>query len=279
VNSTVLNCKFESKNWGDYTGSQYACILQNNLTILRDGKVTGFTGQHQPGKSNADVKGLWSDAKVVNFIPRDINKLFLNTIALTWINGNITEISEEDFKPFPNLRIVQIEENKIEVLEEYLFRGNPVLGEVIFRKNKLRHISVNTFTILKFLTYLYLDDNPCISARATTQATVPALINDARRKCFSDKSEVKFDRCQRENSELKNEIKNLKKNVKNLTNRKINLEKSKESWESKLSEINQSLETCECDNQMQKVLTTHEERLIEIEKLLIELVSSRCARE
>jgi Leucine rich repeat len=222
VHSTVLNCKFENYYWGSYTGSQYACILQNDLTISRDGKVTGFTGQHQPGKSDADVKGLHSEDKVVNFIPKDIDKLFPNIIALTWINGNISEISEDDFKPFPNLRVLWISTNKIEILEEHLFRHNPVLGEISLISNKLKHIFVDTFSILKSLTYLYLDDNPCISAHATIQATIPALINEARRQCFSLETDPKFEACQRDNSELRDEIKNLKKENENLMNAKVN---------------------------------------------------------
>lgn len=277
VHSTILDCKFEDIVWGTYTGSQYACQLQNDLLIPRDGKVTGITGQHQPGKSNADVKGLRSEGKVVNFIPQNIEKFFPNIIAFTWSNGNITEISENDFKPFPNLRVLWIEGNKIEVLEEHLFRGNPVLGEISMANNKLRHISVNTFSILKPLTYLYLDSNSCINARAVTQATVPALINDARRQCFSIENDPKFESCQRDNIRLINENENSKKTIEMLMNAKANLEKSNELLESKLGEVNQKLKACECDNKMQEVLTTNELRFVEIEKRLIELGSSPCA--
>jgi Leucine rich repeat len=277
VHSIVLNCKFENVVWGAYTGPQYTCVLLNEISVQHGDKVTGITGQHQSGKSNADVKGFYSEGKIVNFIPQNIEKFFPNIIALTCGNGNITEVNEEDFKPFLNLRVLGLWDNKIEVLEEHLFRGNPVLGEISFSNNKLRHISVNTFSILKPLTYLYLDHNPCISANAVTQATVPALINDARRQCFSIETDPKFETCQHDNSQLVEENGNLKKANEILMNAKANLEKTNELLESKLSEVNQKLKTCECDNRMQEVLATNEKRFVEIEKRMIELGSSPCA--
>lgn len=272
-----MNCKFENYVWGTYTGSQYTCILLNDLSIPKGGKVTGLTGQHQEGKTNLDVKGLSAAGKILNFIPKDIDKFFHNIIALTYSNANLTDIHEEDFKPFPNLRVLYISSNKIEVLEENLFRSNPSLGEISLSSNKIRHISVNTFSILKPLTYLYLTNNVCIDSLATTQATVPALINDARLKCFSIETDPNFVTCQRNNQELQQENENLKQELETVFQTKKNLEELNESLEAKLKEANQKLNKCECENQMTDILAKNEERFVEIEKRLIELGSSPCS--
>lgn len=278
VNSIELNCNFGIIRWGSYTGDQYACNVLNDLSVPRGGKVTSITGQHQAGKTNADVKGLQITRKNLNFIPRDIDKFFPNIIALTFVAANLTEIHEEDFKPFPNLRVLWVWMNKIEVLEENLFRYNPLLGEISFSQNKLRHISVNTFSILKPLTYLYLMENSCIDLNANTQATVPALINEARRKCFSIETAPKFETCQRNNRDLQVEIENLKKENEILMNAKTNLEELNESLEAKLDKVNKKLSKCECDNKVVEVLAKNEERFVEIEKRLIELGSSPCSQ-
>lgn len=248
-----MNCKFENRVFGGYTGSQYTCVLLNDFKLQQHGKeVTRINGQHGVGKSNADVKGIWADGKNLIFIPKDVDKFFPNIIALVYNYASIIEVHEEDFKPFPNLRMTWMTANQIDILEENLFRNNPKLGEISFANNKIRLISVNTFSSLKALSYLYLDQNECIDSRASSPRTVRALVYDTKFQCFPIEADPKFEAIQRINRELKSENEKLKQEYEAVVKAKTVLENLNKSMEAKLKEADKKLKSDSVNHMQQK---------------------------
>lgn len=243
VQSAVVNCKFESKEWGLHNGFQYACVVQNNLLLARGEKITAVTGQHQAGKSHADVKGFATEGKIVNFVPKDIEKFFPNIIALTFANANINEIHEDDFKPFPKLRAVFMMNNQVRELERNLFRNNPSMGEIKLNNNKIEHVE-NAFDNLPQLTFLFLNENICINAEAWSTEKVVNLVKQVREKCSSNNVET----CEVRNQRLESAIENLKSEVKKTEAEKLSLTESVKNLSGKIETLKEETKVLSDNN-------------------------------
>lgn len=118
-----------------------------------------------------------------------------------------------------------------------IVKHNWSLGEISLSFKKIRHISANTFSILKTLTYLYLDKKICIDARATTQAPVPASVSNAIFKCFSIENDQNFKTCQSNVLELQ-QVNSF------LLDLKKKLENVNQIVQAEIKEVKENLQIC-----------------------------------
>jgi hypothetical protein len=161
-------------NWNDPVGSQYTC--EPKVSYSGDNStLTGLTGTHLIGKSNADVISLSVYSQLAEQIPKGIENFFPNLLTFNWSFAGLKKISAEDLKPFPNLMYLFLGGNNLVTLESDLFQYTLKLRRIYLFSNQLQHVGSNLLTNLNDLTFTYFHDNPCINDYAFTYETVQQL--------------------------------------------------------------------------------------------------------
>lgn len=120
--------------------------------------ITNVTTEAPRGKNATDVKIFFATVRVVRYIPKRLEVLFPTLIGLRFENTQLSYVSKNDLKPYPNLRLFTSILNRIEFLEEDLFINNPFLEFVSFRSNQIKYIHPNVFDGVKDrLQQLWID--------------------------------------------------------------------------------------------------------------------------
>lgn len=155
-------------------GFQYGCIA--TVSGLRHvPSLDTVNGDHWIGKNHNNVKVLSVIDDELNRIPTGIADFFPYLIGLQWFRGNLMEISGDDLRPFPDLRVLRIENNKLYVLDSNLFMHTPKLQWLGFGNNILQHVGLNLLSDLNDLTGAYFQKNPCIDMNAGTLEEIQEL--------------------------------------------------------------------------------------------------------
>ncbi|KAL7017977.1 hypothetical protein ACKWTF_010587 [Chironomus riparius] len=159
-------------------GSIYQCKVDGSFTInsRETATVNSVSRLHSFLQNNNDVIGFVADNKSLNHFPKGLDKIFQNLQLFRIRYTSIHEISQSDFKPFPNLKELDMHENKITVLEDGLFDYNPKLVFISFSKNKIFRIESSVFDNLRNLKYLYLTENECIDTFANNDRDLVELV-------------------------------------------------------------------------------------------------------
>jgi hypothetical protein len=183
----VIECEFGTYSWQVVEGL-YSCELRADPAITTPGvTVTSATGSHKPSKSHADVQGFHSrEKKNINFMPRGLNDVFPNLIAIHIENAGMKEVHQSDLKQFPQLRKLVLWNNAITIIERDLFKFNPELQFVQLGNNKITQIHPMVFDHLNKLSELYLPSNLCIDARAHDRSAVENMISRVKQECRGD---------------------------------------------------------------------------------------------
>jgi len=185
--SNKLNCKYDYFEFRA-VGKIYYCWVQNNLGIISSetSQIDSEQGSHDSGKNNNDVKGFWSDKGGINYFPRGLERLYPNTNFICIRDGNIKEIHQSDLKQYPNLVVLDLWKNHLEVLEDGLFAYNPDLVYVSLETNKICYIAPNIFDHLTKIRWLQFEENECINQKADDSLTaVEGLIKTINKNVCS----------------------------------------------------------------------------------------------
>ena len=171
-------------------GSIYQCKVEGYFTIYskETAIVDSVSRDHSYLHNNDDVLGFIADHKNLNSFPQGLEKIFKNLQLFRIRYTSIHKVSQSDFKPFPNLKELDMHENEITVLEDGLFDYNPKLVFVSFSKNKLFRIESKVFDNLSTLMYLYLTENECIDTYANNDRDLVEMVV-AKTKETCDKKE------------------------------------------------------------------------------------------
>jgi Leucine-rich repeat (LRR) protein len=155
----------ECDSFSDYSDFKYTCnVGRKNNSNNDNSLITAVKTKHANGKTDDDVKGIYSPHGKINFIPKDLTKFFKN-IEYIWIGGtDIKIIRKDDLKEFwPNLKIL------------------------VLSSNKIKHIETGAFDGMENLVRLELNNNPCTSNQdvARNRSKVLDLIRNVEVKCKS----------------------------------------------------------------------------------------------
>jgi len=134
-------------------------------------QIDSEKGSHASGKNNNAVKGIWSDKGGINYLPHGLERLYPNINYILIKDGRLKEIHQSDLKQYPNLVVLDLFKNDIEVLEDGLFAYNPDLVYVSFYSNKVCYIAPNIFDHLTKLRWLQFKDNECMNQNADDSLT------------------------------------------------------------------------------------------------------------
>lgn len=188
ASAVQLRCTYVHINWA-ITGTQYACeALVVNETEIRE--VTEIHGTHAVLKGDDDV-GLLSflDDDTVTEMPIGIEKFFTNLKGLRWHDGILTSVSQENFKPFPQLQVLVLSSNNLTSLDGDLLESNLELREIYFRFNQIETIGFEFFANLNLLEKARFEKNVCIDMNAEDAAEMPELIKTVAEQCHPETTE------------------------------------------------------------------------------------------
>jgi hypothetical protein len=144
-------------------------------------------GNHKPEKSNDDVISFYGYRKTLRHFPQGIDKFFNNLEIFAIVTAKLSAITKNDLMPFNKLKVLYLDGNEIEVLEKDLFVHNPHLEAINFSNNRVKFIDLSVFKYLGKLKSLWLENNKCVSRKATNDRELALdVINEAREKCFVD---------------------------------------------------------------------------------------------
>ncbi|XP_070490736.1 uncharacterized protein [Chironomus tepperi] len=188
--SIRIDCQYSFHHY-DVMGSIYQCRVDSYFSIStrESAKIDMVSGVHAHIHNNNDVTGFVADHKSLRYFPQGLDIHYKNLQLIRIRFTSIHEVSQEDFKPFVNLKELDMHENKITVLEDGLFDYNPKLVFVSFSKNQIYRIGSTVFDNLSNLKYLYLTHNECIDEFANNDRDLVQLIVDRTKDVCNKKEE------------------------------------------------------------------------------------------
>jgi hypothetical protein len=211
---------YNNHDW-NILGTLYACGVRSSQIISNDPYLTGFTGTHTSGNSNANVKEIafYNNCHHIKSVLKNIHEVFPNFIAISFTNCGISKLIGDELNEYRNLQAFWLHGTNLERVPGNLFAFNPNLKLVSFISNKITRIGANLLEpIQNSLVLVYLSNNICVNLDAHTPATISSLINHIRIYCADYEtlsedqneeltSDEKIHNLKMENSALKSKIK------------------------------------------------------------------------
>lgn len=184
ANGVIYSCSFVPKTWAN-VGSLYGCTL----STITNGSVTDLEevkGTLAVGKTLEDVEGLTLLRKAVDRWPESLESFLPNLKAIQIYSSQITSISAENLKPFPNLEYLNLATNLLKTLPADLFSFTPNLKAIYFQSNKLESVGQGILDDLDGFVEADFQANPCISLSGNSPTAIENLKQELLAKCLSD---------------------------------------------------------------------------------------------
>lgn len=144
---------------------------------------------HLEGKSKYDVEVFDVQNQTFRYIPKNLDEFFPNLKCINWYNSDLTSISSDDLKPFPDLVRLGVWLNNLESLDGDLFKYTPKLKIIDFEENHIRHVGHGLLSGLHELEEIYFWNNICIDDDAFDSESVRQLEQELMEKCPPLKSD------------------------------------------------------------------------------------------
>jgi len=155
-----ISCIFEEKYFE--VESFHYCNVVGDFHI-NSFKEAYITSSNLTAENRTKTKGIRIYQKTCIYFPQNLENVFdkLEVIEISY--GHLKEIHQENLKPFVDLKVLYLEKNDLEILENGLFENNLKLQFIFLESNKIKHIDTNVFENLTALTHLHLRNNDCIN--------------------------------------------------------------------------------------------------------------------
>lgn len=180
----TLNCTFEKS---DYSKYPYTCTAGSDLiTSENDREITEVIGEHLEGKNHDNVESLIVFSKISILFPRGVTKFFKNIQEVLIYNTKLEALTKDDLEQFgENLKRFLLYGNPIKVIEPQLFVHNKNLKLIEFQSSRVEVVNESAFDGLDKLEDLNLQMNRCTSSRdfAWKRENVLKLIKSVAEKC------------------------------------------------------------------------------------------------
>lgn len=119
------------------TCESFRCCIVNDLVITSPyDTITSVNGNTDP----SDYYSLIIRNQTVKFVPGNIASFFPQLEELEISNSNLEWIEQENIKELTNLKTLNLEKNKLGILEEGLFDFHTKLETITIRDNKLNFV-------------------------------------------------------------------------------------------------------------------------------------------
>jgi hypothetical protein len=169
-------------------GTIYTCIVKSSQYLSNETHITGFTGTHLSGYSNANVKGFYFQGNCyhIKAVPTNVHEYFPNFIALclSGCGSGIKTFDGNELNQYRNLEAFALYHTDLERIPGDFFSFNPRIFSVYFGNNKIKHVGANLFDHIQGgLRDVYFRYNTCIDQAATTPGAISTLIYNLRVYC------------------------------------------------------------------------------------------------
>jgi hypothetical protein len=154
-----------------------------------------------------DVKGIWIQNEVCQFIPLGWTKFFNNVIAFGLDRTKLQRLSKFDLQPFPNIVRFASYQGELEFLEADVFMYNRKLQSISLTDNNLMIIGSSVFDILPLLSFIKVEIK-CFKTMCQSEECIQNLNSNLSTNCQSDQVIAKL---QAEIQTLKNSLMVFKK--------------------------------------------------------------------
>lgn len=165
-----LNCTYRMQSY-DFIGSVYECSATISAGDID--KLTSVSGTHLSGKAHSNVAALRIINQNLQYFPVNVESFFPNLRVFQLYQNSISVINNAHLAPFPNLVSLNLYKNKISTISGNLFDGLNSMQYVSFETNDVRHVGHDL--ALPKAGLVFFDSNPCINVRASTPEQIEAL--------------------------------------------------------------------------------------------------------
>lgn len=130
---------------------------------------------------------------LLEFLPSGIEKFFPNIEKIRISHSGLTNLTQNNLKNFSNLRILILNNNKLEHLDSDVFEFNNKIEEIDLSENQLKDLRVESLKVLKNLKKLDLSNNACINQTAENQLELKRLKIKLSENCSPSSQTSYFD--------------------------------------------------------------------------------------
>jgi len=174
----ILNCRYAVQVY--WWQLQEIYVYHCHVTRIDESDsttaVTGVQGTHFEGFDFEDVQGLEiNNQPEFSQIFTNIEDFFPNLIAMRFENGNLSTISSEDLRPFPNLWRLNVVQQSLTALDGNLFQHNPDLEIISFQHNQITNVGHGLLSGLNRLIWGDFRNNNCVDIFADGPAELESL--------------------------------------------------------------------------------------------------------
>jgi hypothetical protein len=168
-----------------------SCTVHNKDAL----SITNRSAVMSPSQydDNDEIKGLGMYKKIVHYIPKFTEKIAKRLRILFIIGCGLKEVRKEDFKQFPQLKRLILDDNDLEWLENDLFAFNAELSVISFFGNeKLKYIGANLFDSLSKLRDASFESAGCIEFKADDSEKLEELKTKLNTECKDEATKLKM---------------------------------------------------------------------------------------
>lgn len=179
--SAIINCEFKMLY---FTSAKYVygCLTTKVASSGNLEKIEELQGTHMAGKANKDVLGFNEIGASMQYIPSNFADFFPNLVAIAlW--GPLLRLTASDLKPFPNLLQFTSSFGRFTSIEGDLFQYTTKLKIIQINNGKLENVGSNLLSGCNDLEILDFRKHTCIDN--DRWADTPALIQQLKQKLFA----------------------------------------------------------------------------------------------
>lgn len=158
------------------------CDVHRNLVIASPEDVT-ITTVNGKVDSHSQLETLNIRRQIVHYFPKGLEKFFPNLKNISLKNSELKAITQNDLKPFTELKKLHLRFNEIEKLDGDLFKFNLKLEVIDFTGNKITTVGVNLLQPLTNLHKAFFRSNDCIDLAGLTPTGLQELKAELETRC------------------------------------------------------------------------------------------------
>ena len=184
-NAIDFACDFKFEAWA-IIDRVYECKVHDFESLTVNQTISKASGIHAKGNNDNNVHALHMFGQKCYFLPDNIHKVFNNLEGILIAYAGLKKISTTDLQNFPELLILMLPNNDIEILEQDLFKFNTQLRAFVINHNKIKHIAHRVFQI-NSLTKIFIYKNVCIDSVAVNKDRIKDLEKEMMESCAPKK--------------------------------------------------------------------------------------------
>lgn len=165
-------------NYTEEESEIVGCVATSVEVKFSNETVTSISGTLSRVINYANIKTFKVEASPkLEFLPSGIEKFFPNLERLVVTQTALKTLTRNDLENFPQLRVLDMSDNQIELLEAEVFEKNKKIESIDLSNNRLRSGSVegNVFKFTRNLRALDVSNNVCVNGTAENAAEVGRL--------------------------------------------------------------------------------------------------------